>query len=85
MNARRIKSATKNAPAASAAEQASKLEVAVIRLQRARHVVHCIECAAAAGSEIELGPVAFVAVDLIDRVLEDLMPFGFANEDAAQD
>ena len=81
MNTPRIKSAKKKLFATLTTEQASKLEVAVIRLQRARHVVHCIECAAASNSEIELGPVAFVAVDLIDRVLDDLASFSIEHDE----
>lgn len=51
----------------------AKLEVMEKRLRQARHVVHCVEVAATAeDAELELGPVAFVAVELIDRVLDDL-------------
>jgi hypothetical protein len=67
--AKQRKSATSLIPAS----ELHKLEVMEKRLQRARHVVHCVEFAATAeGGEIELGPVAFVAVDLIDRALDDL-------------
>jgi hypothetical protein len=48
------------------------LEVALRRLQRARQVVQCIEVAATAEAEVELAPVAFVAVDIIDQVIADI-------------
>lgn len=60
-------------PAMIPAHTLTKLEVIEIRLRRARHVVNCIEFAATAeAAEVELGPVTFVAVDLIDQVLDDL-------------
>lgn len=51
-----------------------KLQVIEKRLRRVRHVMYCVEVAATAeDAELELGPVVFVAVELIDRVLDDLM------------
>jgi hypothetical protein len=48
------------------------LEAIEKRLRRARHLINCVEIAATAEAEVELGPVTFIAVDLLDRVLDDL-------------
>lgn len=57
------------------------LEVIHIRLERARQILHCLEFAATANADVELGPVAFVAVELIDRVLEGLTQLGIKHND----
>lgn len=54
-----------------------KLEAVEIRLHRATDVLTAIEhIAKADATEVNLGALAIAARDLIDRVLDDLAPFG---------
>lgn len=49
-------------------------EVAVARLERAIAILSCLAFAADEGAELDLGPVAIAARDLIDKVIHDLAP-----------
>lgn len=52
------------------------LQVATIRLARANDVLNCLDVCARYDAELDLGALALAARDLVDKVLNDLAPFG---------